>query len=159
MPSEPIVDLAKLEVSKVLFNRAQIEEFLPHRGQMALVDGVCYHDPSGPTMVGWRDVKADEFWVPGHFPGNPVMPGVVNVEACAQLGLVCYKLDYPEVRNRLVLFGGIDKVRFRGVVRPGDRVFLLAQLHEMSRRGARATNQAIVNGKIVYEGDILAIAT
>jgi 3-hydroxyacyl-[acyl-carrier-protein] dehydratase len=159
MPAAPIIDPATLDPGKVLLDRAGIDAVLPHRGQMALVDAVCFHDPQGPTMAGWRDVQADEFWVPGHFPGNPLLPGVVLVEACAQLSLVCYKMDYPEVAGRLVVFGGIDKVRFRGATRPGDRVFLIARLVEMSRRGARAQNQALVNGKIVYEGEILAIAT
>jgi 3-hydroxyacyl-[acyl-carrier-protein] dehydratase len=159
MPSEPILDPATLDPKVVLLDRAKIDGILPHRGTMALVDAVCFHDSKGPTMAGWHDVRADEFWVPGHFPGNPLLPGVVLVEACAQLSLICYKLDYPDVANRLVVFGGIDKVRFRGATRPGDRVFFLARLLEMSRRGARALNQAFVNGKMVYEGEILAIAT
>ena len=159
MPAAPIVDPGTLDVSKLVLGRAQIDALLPHRDQMAFVDGVCYHDPQGPAMAGWRDVPAKEFWVTGHFPGNPLLPGVILVEACAQLSLICYKLDYPEVAGKLVVFGGIDKVRFRGATRPGARVFLAAQLIEMSRRGARAQNQAFVNGKMVYEGEILAITT
>jgi 3-hydroxyacyl-[acyl-carrier-protein] dehydratase len=154
-----MIDPATLDPSKVILNKDQIAEILPHRGQMALLDGVCHHDPSVPIAAGWRDVKADEFWVPGHFPGSPLLPGVMLVEAGAQLSLVCYKIDYPEVAKKLVVFGGIDKVRFRGAVRPGDRVYFLATLLDMSRRGARAVNQAVVNGKVVYEGEILAIAT
>jgi 3-hydroxyacyl-[acyl-carrier-protein] dehydratase len=110
-------------------------------------------------MVGWKDVKADEFWVPGHFPGTPILPGVILVEASAQVSLLCYKMAVPEIRERLVVFGGIDAVRFRGAVRPGDRVMLLIKMIDMSPRGARAATQAAVNGKLVYEGCVLAIVT
>ncbi len=140
-------------------DRGEIERVLPHRGSMVMVDVVCHLDRDGMLAVGRRDVGADEFWVSGHFPGNPLMPGVLLVEAAAQVCLICYKAGTPEIAGRLVVFGGIDRVRFRGAVRPGDRLYIIAKMLEQSRRGARAATQVVAGGKLVCEGEVLAIVT
>ena len=159
MASPLLLDLSAIDLSRVAMGREKIEEVLPHRGQMAMVDAICHLDPAAMVAVGWRDVRDDEFWVTGHFPGNPLLPGVLLVEASAQVCLICYKTCTPEIAGRLVVFGGIDRVRFRGAVRPGDRLYLVAKMLEQSRRGARAATQAVAGGRLVYEGEVLAIVT
>jgi len=159
MPPSLLVDLTTFDLSRVVMDREKLSTILPHRGTMALVDYMCHLDPKALLGIGVKDVRPDEFWISGHFPGNPLFPGVLLVEAAAQVSLIMYKMSVPEIADRLVVFGGIEGVRFRGAVKPGDRVGILAQMKEHSRRGARAATQAVVNGRLVYEGEVLAIVT
>jgi 3-hydroxyacyl-[acyl-carrier-protein] dehydratase len=98
--------------------RAGIEAIIPHRAPFLLVDRIEEFVP-GESAVGYLDVRDDMFWVPGHFPDYAVMPGVLIVEACAQVGAVAL-LSLPENRGRIAFFAGIDGVRFKRQVRPGD---------------------------------------
>lgn len=101
-----------------MLNRADIEAIIPHRAPFLLVDraeGVV----AGERATGYLDVRADAFWVPGHFPDFAVMPGVLIVEALAQVGAIAL-LSLEEHRGKIALFAGIEKVRFKRQVRPGD---------------------------------------
>jgi 3-hydroxyacyl-[acyl-carrier-protein] dehydratase len=99
-------------------DRAGIEAIIPHRAPFLLVDRIEEFVP-GESAVGYLDVRDDMFWVPGHFPDYAVMPGVLIVEACAQVGAVAL-LSLPENRGRIAFFAGFDGVRFKRQVRPGD---------------------------------------
>ena len=159
MPPQPVLDLATLDLKKRAVADDELRKLIPHRGQMAFVDGVIAIAPDHEWIVGYRDVRDGEFWSAGHFPGNPIMPGIIMIEAAGQLSICFYKLSMPEIHDRLVVFGGIDDCRFRGMVRPGDRVYLIAKRLEVNRRLAKCLTQGIVNGKVVYEGTVIGIPT
>src|SRR6266571_7750552 len=106
--------------------RAEIEEILPHREPFLLIDEVLELTP-GMGAVARKHVRADEWYLSGHFPGRPVMPGVLIVEALAQTGAVAV-LSEEENRGKLALFAGIDDCRFKRIVEPGDVLTLTCEI-------------------------------
>ena len=129
-----------------------IEAIIPHRFPFLFVDRVIEVE-EGKRAVGIKNVSADEWFFRGHFPGRPIMPGVLIVEALAQVGAVA-ALSHPDNKGKLGLFAGIDKVRFRRQVTPGDQLRLEVTLER--RRGpiGRATAVATVDGDIAAEGKL-----
>ena len=136
-----------------MLDQNAIRAIIPHREPFLLVDRVEDMVP-GERAVGYLDVTADAFWVPGHFPDYPVMPGVLIVEAMAQVGSVAL-LALPENEGKIGFFGGIDKVRFKRQVRPGDTLRIECEITK--RRGpigfGRAT--AFVGEDIACSGELM----
>ncbi len=140
-----------------MLSAMQIQEILPHRYPFLLVDRILEMD--GDRVVGLKNVTINEAHFQGHFPGYPIMPGVLIVEALAQTGAVLL-LSSPENRGKVVLFAGIDKLRFRRPVVPGDTLRLEVQLLERRSRIGRGSARALVDGQVVAEGELMfAIAT
>lgn len=134
-------------------NVKDIMAAIPHRYPFLLVDHVetLY---TGDIIEGHKNVTANEPFFQGHFPGNPIMPGVLIVEALAQLGCIMVK-NMPEGEGKLVLFAGIDRIRFRRQVVPGDRLDLFARMLKVKGPLGKAYIKASVLGDVVCEGEIL----
>ncbi len=129
----------------------QIMEIIPHRPPFLLVDRILEIE-EGVRAVGIKQVTINEPFFQGHFPGMPVMPGVLQIEALAQVGAVAL-LSQPEHRGKLVLFAGLDNVRFRRIVKPGDTLRLEVTLEALRRRIGKGHCVATVDGQISAEGD------
>jgi len=136
-----------------MLDRDAIMKIIPHRDPFLLVDRIDEFEP-GVSAVGELDVNDGMFWVPGHFPDYAVMPGVLIVEACAQVGAVAL-LSLPENAGRIAFFAGIDKVRFKRQVRPGDTLRMECEITK--RRGpiGFGTARASVGDELACTGELM----
>lgn len=132
-----------------------IMELLPHRYPFLLVDRIVALE-KGKSISGLKNVTMNEPFFQGHFPGEPVMPGVLMLEGMAQTGGILAILSDPEMMGRLVYFAGVDKARFRRVVRPGDQ--LIYQLEMIKQKGkiTKMSGKAYVDGQLVTEAELMA---
>jgi beta-hydroxyacyl-ACP dehydratase FabZ len=134
----------------------EIMKILPHRYPMLLVDRVLEID-QGKRIVGIKNVTANEQFFQGHFPGAPVMPGVLIIESMAQLCAILFLRDLPDRDTKLFLFGGVDKARFRKPVVPGDQLRLECELLQKRSNTVRMHGTASVDGSMVAEAEMLSI--
>ena len=147
-----LVDLAKVDLGRVVMSIDEIRQYNPHRYEMEQLSGVIHLDAAAGQIVAFKDVRADEFWVRGHIPGRPLLPGVLMIEAAAQMSSLYYKRVTGDAR--FLGFGGVDAVKFRGQVAPGDRLLLLGQVVEIRGRRAVFDTQGVVGDRLVFEARI-----
>ena len=130
----------------------QIEKILPHRYPFLLVDRVL--ELTETRAVGLKCVTINDYFFRGHFPGHPVMPGVLIVEAMAQVGGIIM-LNRPEHHGKMAYFMSVDKVKFRKPVVPGDNLVLEVELGKLRSRTGQLTGRALVDGKVVCQGEFM----
>ncbi len=139
--------------TKAILTVEEIQKLLPHRYPFSLVDRIVEYVP-GKRAIGIKNVTFNEPHFQGHFPGRPIMPGVLILEAMAQVGGVVL-IQLPEVEDGLFLFAGIDKVRFRRQVVPGDQLVMTVELLCIKqRRFGKMQARAEVDDKLAAEGEL-----
>jgi 3-hydroxyacyl-[acyl-carrier-protein] dehydratase len=156
MPPQAHFDMSILDFGNLVADREELRRVNPQRFEMEQLDGIVYVDKEQHLVVGFKDVRDDEFWVRGHMPGYPLLPGVLMCEAAAQL--CSYYVAIAGLgHGDFIGFGGMEDVRFRGVVRPGDRFVLVAKGTRMNRRQTIFNVQGFVAGTMVFHGDIIGV--
>ncbi len=131
----------------------EIEALIPHRWPMLMVDRIVEYDADARRIVGIKGIAATEWWAQGHFPGLPILPGVLQVEALAQT-MAVYVAKQPGFGNRIGLFAGIDECRFKRVVVPGDVLRLEVTMEKLGSRFGKGRGVASVDGEVACEATL-----
>jgi 3-hydroxyacyl-[acyl-carrier-protein] dehydratase len=148
MPPVALVDPSTIDTTRVLADREAIRGANPQRFEMEQLTAIVHVDAVEHLAIGYKDVGPDEFWVRGHMPGYPLMPGVLMCEAAAQLAsYYCHMINLAEMED----------VRFRGPVRPGDRLVLVSKATRVHRRQTIFETQGFVGTNMVFHGRIIGV--
>jgi len=154
MPPPLLFDLSQIDLAaEPLFDKEAVCKVNPQRFEMQQLDGILWCDKEKSQILGYKEVTDKEFWVRGHIPGRPLMPGVIMIEAAAQLSSFFLKEVFKE--PGFIGFAGIGEAKFRSVIEPGNRLYLLGQIIKYKRRG-RSTHvetriQGVVNDAMAFE--------
>ena len=150
MPPSLLFDLSQIDLSsKSLFDQKAILEVNPQSFEMQQLDGILWYDKEKYLILGYKDVTENEFWIRGHIPERPLMPGVIMIECAAQL-LSFFVRSLYEV-DAFIGFAGIDSAKFRSTVMPGQRLYLLGHLTKFKSRKYSAYIQGVVDNNMVFE--------
>lgn len=153
---EPILDPTAVDFTKVYADQDAVRKHIPQRFEMEMLNGVVLLEPDKHLIVGYKDVRADEFWTRGHFPGKPMLPGVLMLEAAAQL--VSFYVTAVKVNEgQLLALGGIEESRFRRAVVPGDRLVLLGKGSRVRTRMTVFAVQGYVGNELAFETTIIGV--
>lgn len=156
MAPKIVYEIGQLDLHYVEYGIEEIRKVNPQRFEFEQLTNIIKFSPAEGIIVGCRIISSEEFWTRGHIPGRPIFPGVLMVEAAAQLCSFYYAKYFKD--NRFFGFGGLDKVKFRGTVSPGDRLILLAKAEELHPRRSLFYTQGVVQDKLVFEAEITGVS-
>jgi 3-hydroxyacyl-[acyl-carrier-protein] dehydratase len=155
VPVQLLVDPTTYDFNKTIMPIEEIRKYNLQRFEMEQLSGVLKWDSEAGEIVCYKDITDQEFWVRGHIPGRPLMPGVIMIEASAQMCSLYFSL--VSKMDKFIGFGGVDEVKFRGQVVPGDKLLLLGKLIELRPRRAIFDTQGVVNGSMVFQARIVGM--
>jgi len=149
MPPQLLFDISGIDLDKVVFDQEYVRRHNPQRGDMEQLNGVVYAAPDRGHIIGYKDVREDEFWCAGHIPGRPLYPGVLMIEAGAQVASF-YIRAFVGWKG-FVAFGGVDECKFRSQVVPPCRMYVLGAKIADRHRRITCKVQGLVKGSLCFE--------
>ncbi len=155
MAATAFLDLNSIDLNRVVATKEEIYRRLPHRYEFMQLDRIVYFDKAQGLAVALREVREDEFWVKGHIPGRPLLPGVLMLESAAHVASYCSQELRPD--ERFLGFGGVEGVKFRGIVQPPAKMYFVLKMVECRPRRTIGDAQGFVDGKLVFEGRIIGL--
>ncbi len=152
-----LIDLSAIDLTHLIADQEEVRSKNPQRFEMEMLNGILYENLETGIGVGFQDIPQEPFWARGHMPGFPIMPGVLICESAAQLAsYFAGKLN--SLDSGIIGFGGMDNVKFRGLVRPGDKLILVVKLVKLKPNVMMILQfEAIVNGEVVADGEIRGV--
>ena len=153
MPPQHLFDISAIDLNNIVFDQEAIREQNPQRGAMEHLNSINYVHAELGRIIGRKEVRDDEFWVPGHIPGRPLLPGVIMIEAGAQLASFYTKKIMGW--TGFIGFGGVEDCKFRQQVVPGDTMYILGQKIWERHRRVGCKIQGIVKGSMAFEATIV----
>jgi 3-hydroxyacyl-[acyl-carrier-protein] dehydratase len=156
MPPELHFDLAQIDFEHIVADHEGIRQVNLQRYEMEQLDAVVYLNLETNVTIGYKDVRPDEFWVRGHMPGYPLLPGILMCEAAAQL-CSFFSVKKGLLHGDFIGFGGMEHVRFRNPVHPGERLVLVAKVIKYNRRQMIYNVQGFVGTTMVFHGDVIGM--
>lgn len=157
MPSEPLIDFEAVDLARVVATRADVLQKIRQRGRFALLDGILHVDGEKGLIVGFKEIRADDWWAADHIPGRPIFPGALMCEAAAQLCSYDYLRKQTLPEGGFLGFGGMNETRFRGIVQPDCRLVFVARPERLRSRMFMYAAQGFVRRDLVFETEILGV--
>jgi len=152
MPPPLLVDLDQVDVDNVFLTTEQIYQYLPHAYEFQLLDTICYFNLEAQAMVARINIPVDAWWVRGHVPNKPLLPGVLMLEMAAQTSAILAKSVTPN--DGFIGFGGVDHCKFRESVTPPAQLYILCIARDLRARRIVSDTQGTCNGKMIFEAQI-----
>ncbi len=156
MPPRLIADPSSIRCDQPVFTREQIYQVLPQQFEFSQLDGIVLADKEAMVFAAYRDVRPDEWWCRGHMPQQAIFPGVLMIEAAAQLSAFSQQLLVP-MPGTIMGFGGVDGAKFRDSIYPPARIILIGRPTDTRQRRFRSEVQGFVDGKMAFEAEISGI--
>jgi 3-hydroxyacyl-[acyl-carrier-protein] dehydratase len=155
MPPQYLFDISQIDLNRIVYDQEEIRRWNPHRGHMEMLNAIVHAKPEEGQIIGYKDVRADEFWTAGHIPGRPLLPGVLMIEAGAQVASF-YSRKFLKMEG-FVGFGAVDNVKFRGQVVPGNRLYVVGKKTFYRHRRVGCDIQGLVDGTLVFEALVTGV--
>jgi 3-hydroxymyristoyl/3-hydroxydecanoyl-(acyl carrier protein) dehydratase len=157
LAAQPLIDLDTVDLTRVVAGRDAIRRHCLQRNRFEMIDAIVLHDIPGEVIVGFKEIRRDDWWAPDHIPGRPLFPGVLQIEGAAQMCSYDFMERMPNLEGKFVGFGGVDATRFRAQVEPDCRLVFVAKPRRMRSSMFTYSAQGFVDKKLVFETEIIGV--